>query len=115
MKQLITVTLLLGFMFGCKKETLPEPINPLLNTNWRIGWAELTEFTPDTLLEYDGSTDIMVTSTYKVVGNTIHIKNIYKRIVLWDIRTTMDSSYSVEYKIINDTLYFNGKSKGAKY
>jgi hypothetical protein len=34
---------------------------------------------------------------------------------LWDIRTIMDSSYSVEYKIINDTLYFNGKSKGAKY
>ena len=115
MKQLITLTLLLGLIFGCKKETLPEPINPLTNTNWRYQWINLTEFKLDTMFEYNSDSDMIITSTYRVIGDSIHINNKYKWILLRDIKDTVDIHYSVHFEISNDTLYFNGIFKGIKY
>lgn len=110
-KILVLLLVIIGFT-GCKKdEPIQTPINPLANTNWR--GSTLYEFTNDSLIEYNGYTDLLYYSGYIVKADTIRVVGSY--INDWGKKSKYDTSYSVQFLIRNDSLFFNGIYKGKKY
>ena len=101
---------------GCKVDDEIKPANPLANTNWRGPLAmgpNLYEFTNDSLFEYSSETDLLYYSGYTIKGNTLNVKGAYKQD--WGKKTPYDTSYSVQFLIRNDSLFFNNIYKGKKY
>lgn len=121
MKKLLILFTIIN-IFSCTKEKTPEPINPLVG-NWRgpleMG-PNLYEFTNDSMFEYSdfirNSTDIICYSGYTIKGNTLKVTGAYIiDLRNWPNKLPYDTSYSMQFSIINDSLYLNGIYRGKKY
>lgn len=112
----LSLVLILG---GCKKETVQPQIgvNELDGTLWKgpagINWAEIIQFKGDSIFQYIDSVDLLLYSGCTKNKNTLTIKDNYT--LYWGDKKFLNTpTYTVQYKISGDTLYFNGKFKGKK-
>ena len=116
MKNIIILLLFIVGLTSCKKnEPIETPINPLIG-NWRGPLAmgpNLIEFTNDTFYEYIDSLDLIFVSSYKLDKQTILVKGHYT--LNWNINKPHDTSYSVQFVIRADSLFFNDIYKGKKF
>lgn len=116
---LLFILILLGIS-SCKKEVVQPQVNELDGTNWTHDldgpgpkWLNMIEFKGDSIYQYTDSTDMLLYSGYTKNKNTLTIKDNYT--FYWGDKKFLNTNpYTVQYKISNDSLYFNGVFKGVK-